>query len=467
MNLKGFKVSLFLLFSLLLPASMNVLVAQRIQYSDKNVFINYPSHLQLISVGSKYHLVNFIQKENPALFIYNNNLELEQSIKIPFKFIDRSSVQIIPFVDFYYVYVHPPFTQAYLLWKVKADGTMIDLSTSFQQLLQSQLQHIKLSFQLLPYENDLWMIFHTGITDTEKSTLVMVQTDSLLHPVFSHSVKYDFNRDTEKLVQEVLIFGRYLLVLKTGHSGSSLEMMKINLATGFAITQSFFSDGFVHSQSSFNFNKVDSSITVSSLLSSSTEFGIPNRFIFLTRLNKILKEEVPVKTLKHLFAKKTNTNFLLIDGSSRWMRLKRSFGNVNADQQVELPDSIRTIRSSTSSVDEWGQDVRFSLFNKDFKVIDDSLISNAKNSYTLRADKFIRFSIDKKEYLLIGQKFVRKSNGLLLVHANTQQKLIYTDIRVNEKNDYLISEAQLVPGKGIVVPYIYKREAGIIRILID
>jgi hypothetical protein len=68
--------------------------------------------------------------------------------------------------------------------------------------------------------------------------------------------------------------------------------------------------------------------------------------------------------------------------------------------------------------------------------------------------------------MLLGQQFVKKSRGLLMVNANDAQQLIYTDLKVSDRNDYLLSKSQVIAQEGIIIPYIHKLEAGLIKITI-
>ena len=112
------------------------------------------------------------------------------------------------------------------------------------------------------------------------------------------------------------------------------------------------------------------------------------------------------------------------------------------------------------------QGIRFSLLDKGLNIVNDSLVPNTKDSYTIKADQFIRFAVNSKEYMLLGQQFVKKSSGLLMVYANDTKQLMYSDLKVNDRNDYLLSKSQVIAQEGIIIPYTHKLEAGLIKITI-
>ena len=236
MQLQTTKKKLFLFIYIVLQCSASYIEAKTIRYSRDNIYINNPDDLQLVAnISGRHHLISFSKNEKPELHIFNAQLDLINTIKLPFTFPEFAELRIIPFNTYYYVSIHPRLTKEYLFWKVDGDGNAIDLSGTFQKLLQSQSANVKLGYQFIPYHNQFWMVYHTDIDNFEKNTIVMVQTDSLLNLVFAHKVSYDFKREEEKLQQEVLVFDKHLYVLKTQKSGTSLEVMKVNLATGFAI----------------------------------------------------------------------------------------------------------------------------------------------------------------------------------------------------------------------------------------
>jgi hypothetical protein len=473
---------------LIIICCVNPAAAQKLQYSRENVFVGNPNHLQLVAnIGGNHHLLILNDNENPEVFIFNSALELEKKVRLDFKFPERSVISIIPFGNFYYLYIRPVLSQKHLLWKIDSNGNCTDYVPFFQKLLVSQAHNIKLGFQLIPYHDHLWMVYHTDLENNEKNTVMMVQTDSLLNVLFTNRVIYDFKRDEEKLQKEVLIFGKYLLALKTGRSGTSLELLKINLATGLAITNTFSSSGYFYSQSALSINGEDSSVTVSALLTEPRATANPKQFVFVSRLNKNLFEEVPFKILKSQFKKNTGTNFLHVNGQSEWMRFRirgeqRNNAVVSNDvslyQDLTMPDNnadaVKDInrmlqKTEMSNVEPWDafQGVRFSLLDKALETTSDSLVANTKDYYSIKADQFIRFAVNNKEYMLLGQQFVKRSKGLLMVNTNDQQQLIYTDLSVNSRNNYLLAKYQLIPHKGIIIPYVYKLEAGLIKITVE
>lgn len=460
----------------------NLLTAQTVQYSREEAYINNPDHFQMAAnIGGTHHLLSFSRNEKPELFIFNAALELSAKKRAPFKFPENATVRVIPLADYYYCLIHSRFSREYLFWKIDADGNCTDMSAAFQKFLRIQTGNIKLGFQLLVNQNQLWMLYHTDLANPDKSTLVMVQADSLLNPVFSHKVVYNFKQDEERLQQEVLVFGRYLLVLKTLQSGSALQLMKVNLATGYTISNTFRSSGYLYTQPGFVFNTADSTITVTALL---TEPGATTyrtkHYVFITRLNKILAEQVPFAVLKTQFRKNTNTNFMLVEGTSKWVSFKRGWGrydsqyddyvlSANSSQNTGDMNSLLSTMNASANAAAYDdrQGVRFSLLDKKFIIQNDSLVPNTRDSYTIKADQYTRFNINGKDHLLVAQQFYNRKNGLLMVHADDKMQLQYSYVRVHEKYKYILPMMRKISDKSIIVPYLFRREAGLIKITVE
>lgn len=438
------KLLFFFTCLLLFAAFGSKVTAQTIQYSSKNVLINYPDNLHLVeNVSGHHHLLCFTSDEYPELFIFDQQLKFQTKIRLPFKLSGRSELRIMSFNNFYYVYVYSRLTRKYLFWRIDGNGVSTNLTASFYKL--SEFHTRKLGFQLIPSQGKMWMVYHLPLDDLQKNTAVIIQTDSLLNIDFTHKIIYDFKKEEDQLLQEALLFGKYLFILKTAKRGTSLDLLKLDISSGHTLANSFQSSGYYYSQSSFDYNNADSTVTISSLLTEPGTSFTPRRYIFISRLNKLLTQQVPFTLLKTRFSDKISTNFLLVDRQSEWMRL------------------VRPLSFSDNPV----SGVQFSLLDESLTIANDSLVTNTKDAYTLNASQFVMFSAGNKEYLLVGQQFTKRSTGLLLVNSNEAGRLIYTDVRVNPRNGYLLSKAKAIPQQGIIIPYIQKREAGLIKITIE
>jgi len=456
----------------------------KIEYCRQNVDLEVSDRIEYIdNVSGNHHLLNFAKEEKPLLFIFNRQLELQQKIILPFVLPERADIRIIPFAHYYFIAVHSWYTAKNMVWRVDGEGNSIDLSAAFATLLRQQHLEPTNAYQLMATDRGLVLWYHTDEDNIEKNTLVMLRADSMLRPVSISKVMYDFKRDEEMLRQELILSGKYLLVVKTARSSSALELVKVNLSTGALVKNTFYSSGFLYSQPMVHYNPNDSGITVTAMLSDVGNYS-SRWYVFMCRLNSELAEEKPVTILKKQFAKGTSTNFLEVDGYSSWVRFRSGFrladnanlGNISLYQDYITPDSNRilsTIRPVTTTMERlsnWNEQdpgVRFSLLDTGFHIINEKRVANTRDAYTIRPEQYTRFALQGKEYLLVGQRFRRKWNGLLMVAAGKDKQLDYTDIRVFERNEYILSGAKVTSPNSIIIPYLHKHEAGLVKITIE
>jgi hypothetical protein len=107
--------------------------------------------------------------------------------------------------------------------------------------------------------------------------------------------------------------------------------------------------------------------------------------------------------------------------------------------------------------------VRFSLLDSGRKIIDERYVANTRDAYSIMPDKFAKFRIADTEYMLVGQRFAFNRNGLLMVNADSG-KLVYKNVAVNFRNEYLLSKCQPVGQNKIIIPYTHRRFAGLLQL---
>lgn len=452
---------------------INKATAQTVQYSRENVFVNQPDDLQLVAnIAGNHHMLCFNKDEEPEIFVFSAELKFKQKTSIPYKLSEKADIRITPFKEFYYLFVLPRTGQENVVFKIAGNGSVTNVSASFQKLLRTI--NIKLPFQLVANQEKLWLLYHTSLTDEPKNSVVIVQTDSLLNFELSYKVVYDFKKGEETLQQVTLLSGEHLLILKTLQEGTLLQLSKINLATGNTFTKEFKSEGHSFLQSNFTCNDADSTVTVSSLLSGNGSNFKSN--IFLSRLNSTLNEQVPLAILKPKLKSDASTSFLYIEGLPRWLRFKeQSFvpyvdvivsASLFADP-VNLTLPTPTYQVTNKYYKNEDDRIRFSLLNKNLEIENDSVVANNKKSSTLFSNEFTSFILGNKTYLLLDQLLFNRHRGLLMINEDDSHKLAYTDVRVSGKNVYLLPKARVVSNQYVIIPYTNKKEAGLIKITVE
>lgn len=471
--------------------------AQTIKYSSENVFVGNPDKLFFIGIGDNYHLISFIGEDKPSISIFNKDLQLRGKAIIPFRFPDKSSVRIISLKKFYYVLIYTSYNPRYILWRVDANGNVNDMTDVFREFISSKFRGSRSRFELVVNQDQLYMLYHSYLADVRKNQTTILQLDSLFNVVYTNKVMYKLDRGDA--IQQEKLLGDDLVILKTGRQGTSLVLLKVNLKTGYTINNTFYSSGYPYTQSGFNYNNTDSTFTVYSLLKEPRALSNVKRLVFVSRMNNFLIEERPFALLKSQFEKNTGINFLQVAGD-QWIRLRTEqeqgtnytyytnypnytydfysntyrnptynnttdplSPNYNNISLVTLPQQRSVTRSVAGNSKPA---VRFSLLDKDLSKTSDSLMANNKNAHTVQPDNTVSFSANNKSYMLIGQRFYKKSNGLLMVNSNDANNLVYTDIRVNNRNEYLLLQSKIIP-HGVIIPYTHRREAGLVKISVE
>ncbi len=462
----------FLLFSLLTL----FVHAQTVQYSKTNVFIGYPSHLLLAgSINGKFHLISFINNEPPDLFIFNDQLQLEEELKMSVKYPERSTVKIIPGYKYYFILVSPPFDTKYLLWKIDGNGTVTDLSARLQDLISSRVPRSRVNFQIIPYQDKVFFLFHPSSNPFRNQTSILSLNDQMQLDS-SVTRAFDIYLGEGQVQQETLVAGKDLYVLKTTNGGTSLVIMKADLTTGDILDYTYHSTH-QYLQSSFTYNPLDSGVTLYSLLRGGNPGDVKN-YVFISRHNKSLEESTPFSILKSQFLQNTNTNVLLTEEGFKSISL-RSDLPVTYTERLLLPtnifnDTIGRYRNGgqTSRMPQpyfsgvSNEAVRFSFISNKLKITSDSLFPNDKKAHIVEPGNVTGFRTGGKIYMLASQQFFNKSNGILMVNEGKDSQLEFTDVIVNNRNDYILTQSAKIPG-GVIVPYIHKREAGLVKITIE
>jgi len=420
--------------------------AQKVKYSSARVLSGKSELIQLVAdCKGSHHLITFTDKSEPVINVFDKNLNYQFKTKIPFKFSEKDNVRLVLFSGYYYICIYKRTDQFYIFWKVEADGNVKDCTHSFQKLLRTLPVNYGLGFQLLTYENELRIVYKANNPDFEKNTTILVRTDSLLKLKDLITVTYDCRKDEEWVLQENFMQEKYLLVLKIALGGRALKIMKINLATGYTNTNTFYNTGFLYSHATYSYNYSDSAVTISALLTQPVELDIPKRFVFYGKLNDTLIEQQPLVLLKSQFEKDVNVNFMLADSLTKWKKFQAEWGYSNL----------------------YKQGVRFTLLNDELQIKADSVVSNNKNAYSLRGNQFFNFKAANKSYLLVQQEFGKKNRGILIIYPDDKKQLTFADVLVDGRNDYHLLKASSMQDKSVIVPYVRNREAGLIKISIE
>src|SRR5829696_4829722 len=113
-----------LLYGLVLFCSLHA-SAQRIQYNRQTFRMVYADDMQLVTnIKGNHHLLCFNANKPPAINIFNEQLKLVGQKEIDLKLNENADVRLIPFHDFYLLYIHLGGKFLHELYKIDAEGNV-------------------------------------------------------------------------------------------------------------------------------------------------------------------------------------------------------------------------------------------------------------------------------------------------------------------------------------------------------
>jgi hypothetical protein len=500
MVIKAFKPKL-LLIVVLLNTCINT-YSQTIRYSRKTLKLPpYESMLLIPNVSGNHHLLFF--KRNTAFTIYSFDRELQFLDKkdLPVRFTDTCDTRIIPFKNFYYLYLHKRGSSNYQLWKINSKGEATSLSVAFQSFIDSTFKKNVPALQFFNKDEQLVVIAKTYYDELKVAEISINEVDEHFKKVSSHNVYLPFEQESDRL-EQIMLRGEHLFVLKSASNTQNyaLELIKADLTTGKLFRKAFNCKGDFARNARLRYITADSSIFIQSTV---------RRQIFICKVDLTLKEVVPATLLAPQFTNNISNNFLLLSGGvQQWLTVGGSYSNIlfqsnsNPYEPSQSPDMDRITRyrsvegnfyseyntsmyrstRSTSSgfgsydtrifktyirsgnSDQNIMSIRFVVFDKNFKELNDSVVTNKKGPTILTINRYANLMMGNKSHLILKQDLPRKRKGLLLVSVDDSNKIITSDITVFEKYEYLLQHAQTVGNGTLVMPYMQNSEVGLVKL---
>jgi hypothetical protein len=289
----------------------------------------------------------------------------------------------------------------------------------------------------------------------------------------------------ENGLQQVMLADENLLVLKSLKNGVnySVQLIKANLNTGKLVQNAFHSNTRFSSNAAFRYNPADSSILLYSLVENT---------IFISKLDHLLNEVAPFTLLKKQFENDVLTNFVYVGGErGEWLTMHGSNSNYRstAPPAYQPVDNWNYVTKDLNNLNYYpvqtyqgrnyrytqqynnryanGAPIRFTTFSEELNLLKDSIVKNNKNFYTLQNNKHASVVMENKSYLLVGQEFAGKHQGILLVSVDGNDQVVTSDISVNGKFKYLLSNLKKVDNRYVILPYMDEAEVGLVKILIN
>ncbi len=448
--------------------------AQKIQYSRGTFQVMDPDETQLVSdIKGYHHVLSFTYNQKPSICIFDPQLQLKGKKKLDFTIRKDCDIKVLAFANHYFVYMYFFKPSAHQIWKVDEKGDAVSFSNKLQEIADSFFKNYKVPLQLTNVDGGLYFTANTYFDTLKSIRSTIVQLDEELNVLNVEKVLFPFDRNRETL-QQTSFTGNAIFILKTSRDnqkGNTLDIIKVNLATDRIINYSVNTGFHSYWAPVFVLNKKDSSLLVYSML---MERG--QRTLLITRLDNELQELSPTTLLKSLFRQNVASNFITVQGKQPlWLnmagsrRLQRvsgvrlysdNFNSINREMSTYGYTDYYTGRNQPTAI-------RFTLLNEQFKFKKDSLVENDKKIIEVPSYPFGQFSTGTNTYLVLMHNFTVKRKGLLLMSADSNDKLSVRPLPVYDRFDYLLNQLRSGDKNYFIVPYISKNEMGLLKVTMN
>ena len=440
--------------------------SQKLQYSRDQIKDPVGDALQLVTnVGGFHHLVSYETKRKPAIYVFNAQLQFVTKKELGVTLNENCDINITAFKNHYIIYFHVPGRSIHQLFRVNSDGSVKDISMLISKPADALWNRSIATFQLFNIKEELFILSHTYYDAIKKISSIVVKLNSESRPVVINEFLLPFDRDEEELKQ-VSLDGDHLLILKTSknaENGNSLGLFKINLSTKHTMSKYFESGKHVYMSPTFHFNLQDSSVIVYSMLTEPVGYIKKEPAVLISRLGDSLQELAPTTILRSQFKDKASSNFMLINESGEtWINLAitNNYRRTGDNLVINDPDVAASYANNYIKP----TDIRFSLLNKDLKLINDSLVKNNGNYYSIDLSPFAQFRLKSIPYLLLIQNFTSNKKGLLLIRPGDNGTMVTSDINVNYRYNFLLRQLRVGEDQYFIMPYKYKGEIGLLKV---
>jgi hypothetical protein len=455
--------------------------AQKASYTHQTIRLRQTDELQLIAnVSGMHHVLVFRINQKPLLHVYDQSLKLYWVHEIADLIPEKSDIQLVRLKDYYFLFTHVSKSDKYQLWKIDAQGIVQDMLPALRELIKNTFKDNKAAVQMNTDSKDVFLTTQVYYSELGGIYIERVKTDSLLNPLATYRFSCPFDIEKESLQQIIPVGDRQVLMLKRGENENNehvLELAKYDLQSGKIEATQFNIHSNIFLQPVMRYNPVDSTIIIYSLVREPFASARVRRVVFLTKLNSSLEPVAPAKLLKSpnhfTFYLVDDLNWLhFIDARlsfyahrpfTNWYSGYSGVGDYDPNFELSIRNSEdRFYRNDVNSKSSNG--IRFSIVDKDFKVVSDSVLAIDKKGFTIKTTGFGKFKSGKKNYLILEQQLPNKSTGLLLFSGSTDQKIEISELNVYNRYRYFLSQVQETEDGSALIPYIYKMEAGLMKL---
>lgn len=487
------KLWLSLVFVVLFYTSIT---AQKFQYSKTLVQIPSSGDIRLVAdVGGFHHLIHFSENSKPAIYVYNSQLHLVESLELNFLLPKKCDIRLLQLKDYYILYTHTQKRNNHQFLKITGDGAVTNISHIANNPADSTWNRSTATFQMFDIDNSLVLTSLTYLKEIRKirTAIIRPALDSGVSAV--NYLLFPFSAENEEL-KEVTFRNNYLHVLKNSkdeNGNNTLTLLKLDTKEDKHFYRHFDIGKYIYLNPAIRFNSTNATILVYSMLRLPYGYKGSVPGVLVATLDSALTEINPAKAIPEIFRGNTLSTFLVektkTDG---WL----TFTNfpTRSDYKVQIQSDLPTPAYAQLTGDYFSyfpnntvinsyvyydnstnsnptnnpvSAVRLTVLNSKFEKAKDSLVKNKGSYYKLHPSPYAQFQLKNTPYLLLIQELAANKKGLIMLFPNEKDKLESVSLNVYHPYDYLLSLTQPVGDNYFVVPYTYKKEIGLMRVMIN
>jgi hypothetical protein len=306
----------------------------------------------------------------------------------------------------------------------------------------------------------------------------------------SKYIALPYDKEKESLQYVSISEDNHLLLVKRTQNIDAenlLEVLKYNITTGGVDKAQFSINSNLFVEPGMLYNSSDSTTIVYSLVRGPIS-TLSGKASLVCKLDKFMQPVIPATLLNY---SSHYSFFLLKDVHEKWINFSNNFLN-------QLPSgnymTARIINNSFwtnyyyqnqpypyydigiprnqprdyyGNTNDYIHITRISIMNREFKVLKNRFLTYRTDPDYKILEGYGMFEWKNRSYLLLKQQLPSKSKGLLLVTGMQNKDINVSELHVYNRYDFLLKQMQYIGNGNIIIPYINKREVGLMKLKFD
>lgn len=462
-------------------------IGQKIQYSKPLVKMQVEGDYRLVAdISGFHHLIHLAASTKPSIAIYNNQLQLKETIELNYKIPEKCDIRLLKLKDNYILYIHPSATNKHYLAKITGTGVVTDISYLASNPADSIWNRTTAAFQLFDMGDTLALLSHTYLKDLKKIRTAIIKPNGNTTPATVKHLLFPFNLETDEL-KEITYKNNLLHILKTTkdeEGNNTLTLYKINGNGNKLYFRHFDSGKHLYHKPNLRISDDGAGIFVYATITVPNGYKGARPSMFVAQLDSVLNEVSPAKTIADIYKGNTASVFVVEkDLTNGWIDLSYipkvnekappppppitgAVDYLNFDMSLNPLPSLNNYAFITTA-NPTPSAVRISVLNNELQKSQDSLVKNKGSYYKLHPAPYAQFMLQEVPYLVLVHEIVSNKKGLAVFYPNSSNKLATVLFNVYNPYNYLLHLLQPSGVNHFIVPFTYKKEIGLMKIQLE